>query len=272
MPGTRILGVHGVGNLQPGLDPVAASDRLAAWWRSALKTPPSTDLELEVYYYAHLFSPPVGQGSGGLGQLDHHTGAAVIAWASQLGAFDEIPQGRFTQPARMGADWVARHFGLDQALLNRFVASFFSELTVYLADSQARKAVTDGLADAIAQLNPGILIAHSLGSVVAYETLWAHPDCRVDTFLTLGSPLAMPDVVYGRLAEHPGPRGCPPGARRWINIADYGDIIAIPRGGVSQAFIGLAGDISDSIHAFDFHRVAGYLACPATTGVLAALV
>lgn len=272
MPGTRILGVHGVGNLQPGLDPVAASDRLAGWWRSALKTLPSADLELEVYYYAHLVSPLVGQGSGGLGQLDDDTGAAIVAWASQLGAFDEIPQGRFTQPARMGADWVARHFGLDHALVNRFVTAFFSELTVYLADSRMRKAVTDGLADVIAKLNPGILIAHSLGSVVAYETLWAHPDCRVDALLTLGSPLAMPDVVYGRLAEHPGPRGCPPGARRWINIADYGDIIAIPRGGISRAFIGLAGDISDSIHAFDFHRVAGYLACPATTGVLGALV
>ena len=104
-------------------------------------------------------------------------------------------------------------------------------------------------------MKPQILIAHSLGSIVAYEALWAHPDCSVDMFLTLGSPLAMPDVVYDRLAEHAGPRGRPPGVRRWINIADHGDIIAIPRGGVSHAFVGLTGDISDNIHAFDFHRV-----------------
>jgi hypothetical protein len=272
MPGTRILGVHGVGNFQPGLDAVAASDRLAGWWRSALKTPPSAALELDVYYYAHLVSPPVEQGDRALSVLADETSTATVAWAAQLGAFDEIPQGRFTQPVRLGADWVARHFGLDHALVNRFVTTFFPELSAYFENSEARKAATEGLADAIARLNPRILIAHSLGSVVAYEALWAHPDCRADVLLTLGSPLAMPDVVYERLVEHQGPRGRPPGVRRWINIADHGDLIAIPHGGISTAFSGLAADVSDSVHAFDFHRVAGYLGCPATTGVLGALV
>jgi hypothetical protein len=82
----------------------------------------------------------------------------------------------------------------------------------------------------------------------------------------------MPDVVYDRLAEHEGPRRRPPGVRRWINIADYGDIIAIPKAGIPRAFVGLSSDISDNIHAFDFHRVTHYLACPATTGVLAAMI
>lgn len=267
MSGTRILGVHGVGNFQPHLDPVAASGQLSVWWRSALKTLPS---QLEVFYYAHLVSRPAAQGSGGAGWLDDEAGADAIAWASQLGAYDEVPQGRLTQPVRRGVEWVARRFGLDHNLVARFVETFFPEVSRYFADVQARGAVIEGLANAIARAQPQILIAHSLGSIVAYDALWAHPECRVDMFLTLGSPLAMPDVVFHRLAEHAGPRGRPPGVRRWINIADYGDIIAIPRGGVSQAFLGLAGDIGDGIHAFDFHRVTGYLACPATTGVLAA--
>jgi hypothetical protein len=55
------------------------------------------------------------------------------------------------------------------------------------------------------------------------------------------------------------------------NIADYGDIVAIPKGGISRAFLDLTSDITDNIHAFDFHRVTHYLACPATTGVLAAM-
>jgi hypothetical protein len=272
MSRTQILGVHGVGNLQPGLDSVAASVRLSGWWQSALRILPSAELEFEVYYYAHLVAPPVAQGSGALSLLDDEAGAAVVAWAAQLGAFSETPHGRFTQPARIGADWVAKRFGLDNALVNRFAMAFFSELSNYFSDSQVREMVTSGLAETISRLSPQILIAHSLGSVVAYEALWAHPDCRLDMFLTLGSPLAMPDVVYDRLAEHPGPRGCPPGVRRWINVADYGDIVAIPRGGISRAFRGLAGDVSDSIHAFDFHRVSRYLACPATTGILGALV
>ncbi len=271
MSGTRILGVHGVGNFQPGMDPVAASDRLSAWWCSALKTLPSSELQLKVFYYAHLVSPPVAQGGGVGSYLDDEASAAAIAWASQLGAYEEIPQGRLTQPMRIGVLWVARHFGLDHDLVARFVATFFPEVTRYFADIQARSAAIEGLAGEIVRAKPQILIAHSLGSVIAYDALWTYPDCPVDVFLTLGSPLAMPDVVYDRLAEHTGPRACPPGVRRWINIADYGDIIAIPKGGVSQAFLGLTGDVSDNIHAFDFHRVTNYLSCPATTGVLAAM-
>jgi hypothetical protein len=272
MSGTRILGVHGVGNFQPGLDPVEASGRLTGWWRSALNTLPSLELHLEVFYYADLVSPPVAQGGEGIGCLDDEAGAAAVAWASQLGAFGEMPQGRFTQPVRTGADWAARRFGLDQDLVRRFVTAFFPEVSRYFADVRARGAVVEGLADAIARARPQILIAHSLGSVAAYEALWAHPECGADVFLTLGSPLAMPDVVYDRLAEHAGPRGRPPGVRRWINVADYGDIVAIPRGGISKAFQGVAGDIGDGISAFDFHRVTGYLGCPATTAVVAAVI
>jgi hypothetical protein len=271
MSGTRILGVHGVGNFQPGLDAVEASDKLSDWWRSALKTLPSLELQLEVFYYANLLSTPVAQGNEDLSYLDDKASAAIIAWASQLGAHDEIPQGRLTQPVRIGVEWVARRFGLDYNLVARFVATFFPEVSRYFTDGAARSIAIKGLADAIARARPQILIAHSLGSVVAYDALWAHPDCLVDVFLTLGSPLAMPDVVYDRLAEHPGPRGRPPGVRRWVNIADYGDIVAIPKGGVSQAFLGVTGDINDNIHTFDFHRVTGYLACPTTTGLLAAI-
>ena len=76
-----------------------------------------------------------------------------------------------------------------------------------------------------------VVIAHSLGSVVTYETLWAHPQQRVDLLITLGSPLAMPDVIFDKL--HPVPEHRkgqrPPGVRRWINIAEPGDVIAIPR-------------------------------------------
>ena len=110
MPVTRILGVHGVGNYQPGLDAVAASGRLSSWWHSALKTQPSLELRLEVFYYAHLVSPPVTQGGGGLSYLDVEASAAAIAWAAQLGAYDEIPQGRLTQPVRIGVEWVASTF------------------------------------------------------------------------------------------------------------------------------------------------------------------
>ncbi len=50
------------------------------------------------------------------------------------------------------------------------------------------------------------VLAHSLGSVAAYEALWAHPDLRVELLVTLGSPLGMPDVVFDRLDPAPKDR------------------------------------------------------------------
>ncbi|MGH8909608.1 MAG: hypothetical protein ACRD0K_24740 [Egibacteraceae bacterium] len=122
----------------------------------------------------------------------------------------------------------------------------------------------------IAVHRPRIVIAHSLGSVVAYEALWARPDPHVELLITLGSPLAMPDVVFDRLDPAPnGGRGArPPGVARWVNLADPGDLIAIPRP-LTRRFARVDADDERSIHAFAFHRVARYLACPATHAHLA---
>lgn len=272
MSATRILGVHGVGNLQSGLDPGAAGDRIAGWWRGALAGLPPEAIDVRVYYYAHLLAGASAQGDGDLDHLDEDTAAAVVTWASHLGAYQETAQGRLTQPARTGVGWVARRFGLDHRLATQFVAAYFSEVTRYFTNQEARLQAVTGLAAQVRQWQPRILIAHSLGSVVAYEAFWIDPYPDVDVFLTLGSPLAMPDIVYPRLTDHPGPRRRPPGVRRWINIADRGDIIAIPAGGIGQSFDDLAADLNDSIHAFDFHRASNYLACPTTTATLAALV
>ncbi|MGH3926221.1 MAG: serine peptidase, partial [Pseudonocardiaceae bacterium] len=82
-------------------------------------------------------------------------------------------------------------------------------------------------------------------------------------------PLGMPDVVFDRLDPLPNGRGArPPGVTRWVNLADPGDLIAIPRP-LTRRFNKIDADHESSIHAFDFHRVDHYLACPATRAQLA---
>lgn len=110
-------------------------------------------------------------------------------------------------------------------------------------------------------------IAHSLGSVMT-EALTAHYHPNVDLLMTIGSPL-MPDIVFNHLAR---PATRPVGVAKWINIADPGAMIAVPRNGISRAFANVAADITDSIHCLDVHRAANYLQCGATTGALAAYV
>ena len=79
-----------------------------------------------------------------------------------------------------------------------------------------------------------LLIGHSLGSVIAYDTLWdlsheAPPSRgRVDLFVTMGSPLAT-HFIRRRL------RGCgetgkaryPANIRRWVNLTAKGDTTAL---------------------------------------------
>lgn len=68
--------------------------------------------------------------------------------------------------------------------------------------------------------------------MVAYEVLCALPKSTVQTFVTLGSPLGLPNLVFDRLQPKPrthgdGIRGHWPGpVRAWTNIADKGDVVA----------------------------------------------
>ncbi len=56
---------------------------------------------------------------------------------------------------------------------------------------------------------------------MTYETLWENPIPEIDLLITIGSPLAMPGVVFPRLRpEIIANRGArPPGVARWVNLA-----------------------------------------------------
>jgi pimeloyl-ACP methyl ester carboxylesterase len=64
-----------------------------------------------------------------------------------------------------------------------------------------------------------VLVAHSFGTVLAYGALAHHPEWSVDTFVTLGSPLASP-LLFDNLEPAPvDGQGAWPGAvRRWVNV------------------------------------------------------
>lgn len=81
-----------------------------------------------------------------------------------------------------------------------------------------------------------LLIGHSMGSIIAYDSLWelwhgeANPG-KVDLLLTIGSPLGI-HYVRKRLlgANASEDRRYPGNIRRWINIASVGDLTALDQG------------------------------------------
>jgi len=133
-----------------------------------------------------------------------------------------------------------------------------------------------------------LLIGHSMGSIVAYDTLWelSHLENlpgKID-LLTLGSPLGL-NYVQHRLRgnKYKGKKKYPTNIRHWVNIASAGDITAVDRI-FSDDFsemrkLGIVESIEDhceGIYNFfhnekglNCHRSYGYLVNPAVGKVIA---
>ncbi|MEV5103011.1 hypothetical protein ACFQ7G_23640 [Streptomyces massasporeus] len=268
----RILGVHGVGNHRPDLTPEAASAALAGIWAAAL----DTGHEVSTAYYADLLHHHGHRGRQGgdedLDSLDDFERELVAAWLEECGLPDATAAGRATAPLRQALAWLARTHGLGRPVTEWFVARFFREVATYLR-TPARQEARDRVAGLMATHRPRVVLAHSLGSVVTYETLWENPSLHVELLVTLGSPLALPHAVFPRLQPAPVDErgGRPPGVGRWVNLADPGDIVALPPGGVERCFEGVDREQprTQPIHAFDFHKVVHYLAAPQLRDLLA---
>jgi hypothetical protein len=140
------------------------------------------------------------------------------------------------------------------------------QVRLYLHDPELRRAALDRAA---AKITPEtrVVIGHSLGSVVAYEALCEHREWQVDTFITLGSPLGIRNLVFERLTPKPeGAKGVRPPVRRWVNIADSGDIVALEKR-LAQLF----ADVEDvAVHnGWKSHDVERYLTATATGRAIA---
>lgn len=272
----RIVAAHGVGNSfgadisGPRLEELRAL-KAAAWTRqlsNGLGVPPER-IDLDFAYYAdklHTRAPAQGEGCGDF--LDDPLAQEMLgAWAQELGVPDEVAQGHATVPLRALSSWVARRFDLAEGPLRVFLQMVFPEVAAYMRaeGSPERTAAREEVAARIARHRPRVVVAHSLGSVVAYEALHAHPELQPDLLLTLGSPLALPRVVYERLIPAPRPAGSAvhgvrlPGQTKWVNIADPGDPVAIPPQ-LGNHFDGIALDHTTVISPlFRFHHATNYL-------------
>jgi hypothetical protein len=285
-----IVGVHGIRNYSDAArsgSVTAAADEVSTRWAQALHegiaayqgvtafgdrplVPTVPPPEVRVAYYAHLLHRGTPQGSDDPAYLDEDAQELLIDWVDQIipAGAAPIPLGTRTYRARAVGEWLTGHLG-EQVL--GFALTFAREVSIYLRSARRRQAVRDSVGDVIAERRPRIVIAHSLGSVVTYETLWQHPELTIDLLITVGSPLAMPTVIFPRLEPRPvgGQGQRPPGVAAWANLADIGDIVAIPREGLAPHFAGVTLDKpAIVIDKNAFHRVQRYLAARETVEVL----
>jgi hypothetical protein len=104
---------------------------------------------------------------------------------------------------------------------------FTSDVWHYLTDKGVRMRVNRIVAKEIPRDEPCVIIAHSLGTIVAYNLLMDQRDrAGVKAFITLGSPLAISAIVK-RLPSDSPPRTAPPNVGLWLNARDPKDTVAL---------------------------------------------
>ncbi|WP_054814076.1 hypothetical protein [Nocardia arizonensis] len=107
------------------------------------------------------------------------------------------------------------------AFASNFVWRALSQVTRYLTEDDVRAFAQQQVLDLIGP-ETRLVIAHSLGSVVAYEAL--HRVRGPVHLVTIGSPLALETIIYPRL--RPQPPHVPRCVESWTNIADEDDLVA----------------------------------------------
>ena len=123
---------------------------------------------------------------------------------------------------------------------NERMAVHLRDLQRYLRDdngiaTHTRRMLKMRLRAADEAGQPVLLIAHSMGSVIAYDSLWemshgSRDHMRLDMLLTMGSPLGQ-QFMQKRLkgAGQPGYARYPTNIGRWKNLAAIGDLTALDR-------------------------------------------
>jgi pimeloyl-ACP methyl ester carboxylesterase len=240
---TRVVCMHGIGAQYSG------EHQLASRWVPALldglrrATGDRLQLaatEISVAFYGDLFrpagrvlalGPPPFAAADVTDPLECELLSAWWAEAARVDPHVVAPERRtlartpaFVQSA-LAALSAASFFG-DVAL--RAMVADLRQVRRYLLDDETRAHVQDRLAACIT-VDTRVVVAHSLGSVAAYEALAAHPEWPPLTLVTLGSPLGICNLVFDRLRPTPvdGRGAWPEAISAWTNVADAGDVVAL---------------------------------------------
>jgi hypothetical protein len=235
----KIVGVHGVGHQFKG-ENTLCDEWLPALKDGLLRTGHRLDSEADFVcaFYGDLFRPT---GKSAISPPYDRTDInekweqeLLEVWWREAARVDPAVRGP-DESTKMSVPSIVQR-ALNALSQSRFFAGLAERALIYdikqvrryLHDPKVRHETRARVQRAIAP-DTQVIIAHSLGSVVAYEALCATPDCPVSIFVTLGSPLGIRNLIFEALDPAPknGMGVWPPGITQWVNIADSGDVVAL---------------------------------------------
>ena len=126
-----------------------------------------------------------------------------------------------------------------QLITNKVMHTYFEDMAVYYSDAKIRNDIRQRLADTIKKHKKDdiMILSHSMGTMIAYEVL-THlvPEVKINTFVTMGSPLAFP-LIKARIG-------------RELNITEKKNLVLRTPENVTNAWYNFS-DITDKV-AFNY--------------------
>ncbi|KAB7763449.1 S8 family peptidase [Xanthomonas maliensis] len=161
---------------------------------------------------------------------------------------------------------------INRVLLRLVSAAFLQDAHDFFFVPERAALMRESLAQRIsAGGGPFVVVAHSQGSMIAYDVLrqLSADGCEVSLFLTLGSPLGLPQV-RSMFKRWTGTRKLPFPAcvRRWVNVADTGDPVALDAdlsddiANAKGRFANVAAARLNADWRDNPHSASGYLSIP----------
>ncbi|MFO8028420.1 MAG: hypothetical protein R6U28_01030 [Cyclonatronaceae bacterium] len=245
-----VLGIHGLGNK-------ADKVILEEWWRLALVeglqkqgragTPPN--FEFKMIYWADIMHPEpldVAVTDPESPYFDDEQYTRAVPGMERRNHRFRKKLIRFLGK-QLNSIFLNEDFTLSYSFIpDYFISRYFLELDIYYKEDcrdeepeacRKKELIKQRLADTLEahREDEVLLIAHSMGSIVAYDVLnFFAAETRLHTLVTIGSPLGLPLVVSRIAAQYKTrPRGkkemvTPPGIYgNWFNMYDILDRITL---------------------------------------------
>lgn len=265
----HILGVHGI--RQQG----KSSQRLSTVWTHALGQHWENEsaLQITVPYLSPILTASDHLGTDADPMTDEETAFVIAGMLEVLGdpsddRLDELAH----EGTHLGVGFIRTPPEVLRVLravdaargqdVTQIFRLMFREVHNYLTRSEIRETVHKAL---FTDCNtPDLVIAHSLGSVIAYDqTVHGAP---VPRLLTMGSPLGLATI-----RNHPTlATNADPAPASWVNIHDLGDPITVGIG-LSDVWPGVR-DVPVTNTVRDAHGAKHYLAHPETAAEVTKLL
>ena len=292
-----IIGIHGLGN-----KPSFAT--LQRWWRQSIadgfKSIGKSDHHprFRLVYWADIIHPQPLQRE----DIDEKHPLYLDEPYSKAGPIRRGIREPLQQKIR---DYIEKQ--IDKILLNDdlsvnfsaitdyIIHRFFHDLEVYYMSDRPvspgssllpREAIRLRLTETLQRYRHKqiLLIAHSMGSIIAYDVLNASlPGVHVDTLVTCGSPLGIPVIMNkirheNKMTLKPGPLVVPGTIyRKWYNLSDLDDRVALNYNLADDYSAGKSGITIEDLqvtNTYEFdgkknpHKAYGYLRTPEMADII----